>query len=347
MPSSRAFAALLRKELVTAATNNLFVVLFGVPIILSVFLGLAFSDGAAAAAPVALILPTAPELRSIETDLREIPTIRVVGIYPDTESALAVAREGRAAAVVDLGQTRSGSGGLVGSIRITMDDRRPVPAEIVRSSIQAWLSQSARQETATIEVTLLRGVTPRDTTVPLWMLLSAVIVSMGSVLLLVTDEKEHKTLDALLVTPLGATAIVLAKLILGVATIITMSALIVLLNQTSVAQPLTFALGLGLGATGLVCLGLLIGTLAPNPAGAASFGSLAVPLLILPVLLAEAQNTPMIVAAQFLPTYHLNEIISVAVFGGEVVGLLWHFVYLLSFGVVSLTLAIKLLDRRA
>lgn len=346
MPSSRALLALLRKELVTAVTNNVFVVLFGIPIILSAFLGLAFAGESRSAAPAALVFPE--ELQDLERDVRAIPTIRVVGTYSDAASALAIVREGRAVAVIDFTLASLSSQGLIGLVRVTMDDTRPVAAEVVRSSIQAWLLPVGGAQVATVEVSLLRGVTPRDTTVPLWMLLSAVTVSMGSVVLLVTDEKEHKTLDALLVTPVGAAAIVLAKTTLGVATIVAMCSLIVVLNQTTVAQPFIFAFGLVLGASGLVCLGLLIGTAARNPAGAASFGSLAVPILVLPVLLAEFESTAVAVVAQVLPTYHLNAVITVATFGGGSIStLLPHLTYMSVFALLTFLLAIVLLDRRA
>lgn len=317
MSSSRAGLALLRKEIITAVTNQVFVLLFGVPVVIATFLALAFSQDTQAAEPVALVLPSTGENADrLEVDLRSVPSLRVVGAYREVQPALTVAGEGRAVAVVDLSAVRYAPPAVEGTVAVIVDETRPVAAEIVRSTMQAWAAQWATQSPVSVRTRFLRGLSPRDSTIPLWLLLATLSVALGSVPLLITDEKEHRTLDALLVTPLGAPAIVVVKAILGIATILLMSLLIVGLTQTSVANPPLLIAGLAIGATSLVCVGLLIGTVAPNQASAAPVASVLLLLFLLPVLLSQLETTPLSLGVQVLPTYQLNAVISAAVFGG-------------------------------
>lgn len=342
MPNSRGFLALLRKEAIAAITNQVFIVLFGVPVIIATFLGLAFSSDRQAAAPVALVLPAgAVHAEQLDSAIRAFPSLRVAGTYRDVGSALALAKEGRAVAVIDLTEARLGSRGPEGSVSVIIDETRPVLSEVVRATLQAWIFQEGSTPTANIRISVLRGVSPRDSSIPLWLLIAALSVSMGSVPLLVTDEKEHRTLDALLVTPLGATTIVLAKAVLGTVAVLLMSGLIVGLNRTSVASPLLLFVALLIGAASLVCFGLLIGTLAPNQASAAPVASVMMLLLILPVILGELATTPVAPVTQLLPTYHVNVLVSAAVFGGTTLpDPAIRLAYLATFGVASFALAV-------
>jgi ABC-2 type transport system permease protein len=334
--SSRGFLAFFRKEIVVAVTNQVFILLFGVPVVVATFLGVAFSPDRQAAATVALVLPPAADQADLlHSTVRALPTLRVVGTYPDAASALLLAERGGAVGVIDLVGARIGPRGPEGHIALILDETRPVLSEVVRTSVQAWVSSSGSTPTD-LRVSLLRGVRPQDSSIPLWLLISTLSVAMGSVPLLVTDEKEHRTLDALCVTPLGVPWIVLAKALLGTVAIMLMSGLIVGLNRTAVASPLLLGVVLLVGAASLVCLGLLIGTLAPNQASAAPVASLTLLLLVLPVMLGELGATPLGVAAQLIPTYHFNALVSAAVFGGaDLVESSGRLLFLAVFGVAG------------
>ncbi|MBI2773354.1 MAG: ABC transporter permease [Chloroflexi bacterium] len=336
MRNDRGFFALLRKEVVLAVTNQAFILLFGVPVVVTTFLGLAFSSDRQAAAAVALVLPSASgQADRLASAVRALPTLRVTATPSDAGEALALAREGRVVAVIDLTEAHMGPQGPEGSIVVTVDETRPVLAEIVRATLEAWLSGSGNTS-AGLRFSLLRGVSPRDSSIPLWLLISILSVSLGSVPLLMTDEKEHRTLNALLVTPLGAPSIVLAKALVGIAAILVMGGLIVVLNRTSVADPLLLGVILVIGAASMVFLGLLIGALAPNQATAAPIASVVFLLLILPVLLGELATTPIGIAAQALPTYHVSALLSASVFGGATLNdTLTRLLYLAAFGLAG------------
>lgn len=347
MSSSRVFLALLRKEIITAITNQVFVLLFGVPVVIATFLGLAFSLDRQAASPVALVLPSTPgTAEQLESALGALPSLRVVKTYRELQPALMLAREGRAVAVIDLSQARVSSSAVEGSVAVIVDETRPVAAEVVRATIQAWASQWGTTPPVSVRTQFLRGLSPRDTTIPLWLLLATLSVSLGSVPLLVTDEKEHRTLEALLVTPLGSPTIVLVKATVGIATILLMCVLIVVLTRTAVANPLLLVGGLLVGATSMVCIGLLIGTVAQNQASAAPVASVLMLVFLLPVILSQLESTPLVLAAQVLPTFQLNAIISASLFGGATIqDSAARLAYLGALGIAGSALAMWLMDQ--
>ncbi|MBI2264897.1 MAG: ABC transporter permease [Armatimonadetes bacterium] len=177
---------------------------------------------------------------------------------------------------------------------------------------------------------------------PTWILLSL----MGALMIVASslvEEKEKKTLQAVLVTPISLEHIVLGKGILGI--IITLgSCLIVLaLNGGLAGNLLSLAILLVLGAVSFSLLGIVIGQLAPSQSAANSINAVLYILFFLPIVLSESSRT-MDILARGLPSYYVVDGITKAIMicaPVERVGV--NIAYLLAFSAGLFTMSRKLL----
>jgi len=135
---------------------------------------------------------------------------------------------------------------------------------IIRITISNLLREMAGQETPVEIETIALGEEAEipwgDRLLPLIVLMA---VFLGGVFLPATsimDEKEKKTLDALVVTPASILDIYTAKGLLGLTLSLCMGILILVINQVFGAQPLLLIMVLVLGAIMAVEIGLICGS---------------------------------------------------------------------------------------
>lgn len=133
------------------------------------------------------------------------------------------------------------------------------------------------------------------------------IVGNGVMLVptLIVEERERKTLDALLLSPLSYSDFAIGKAIVGVVYSVVSSALILLVQGGLSGDIFLMAMLIILGSLSLSFFGVLVGTLVENLHVLNSYGSIFVFLLTLPALIGMLGSNPIIQYLQFLPTFPL------------------------------------------
>jgi len=163
-------------------------------------------------------------------------------------------------------------------------------------------------------------------------------------------EREHGTIEHLLVMPLTAAEIMLAKvwangLVILVGASLSMWLIIGgVLGAPSLASPALFVLGLGSYLFALTALGILLATLARTMP---QFGLLSIPVFLVMYMLSGA-NTPLDAMPEVLqrlmlisPTTHFVAYVQSLVFRGAGIDLLWHHLAAtLGLGVLAFGLAL-------
>ena len=129
-------------------------------------------------------------------------------------------------------------------IGVSVDELRPVSAEVIRATVAAWIAAAGPPQPVATSLTVLRGVSPRQATIPLWLVAITLIIGISTMPLTLTEEREHRTLRALLVAPVSRWSLLIGKGGIGVAMIVAMTALTLVLNRTPIASPLPLALAL-------------------------------------------------------------------------------------------------------
>ncbi len=163
----------------------------------------------------------------------------------------------------------------------------------------------------------------QDRLLPLVVVYAVVIAGLFLPASSLVEEQEKRTMDALLVTPLGMNDVLLGKGMLGVLLATLMGWVTLLLNTAFGNEPLALTVFLVLGAVMMAELGLIVGSWARNSNTlftAVKGGGL---LVVAPVLFTMFPDLPQWPARLFPTYYFLQPIFDLAV-GASTIGEHWR-----------------------
>jgi len=274
---------LLRKELRVGLGSASLYLLVGVPLVVSLVMRLVLSGEGTKPPKLAVVGPERPALATLVQTLDEAgqAPLRLVSVADEAE-----------------GRRRLSKGTIHGLLvlppdfdRRLADGRRPravlyfdetggSSAFTLRTVVRELFRIQARQkEPARLEVRGIRGIGPWQAMLPAWV----VMVLLSTITLMPTSlatERQNKTLQAVLVTPIRLWEFVLGKGLYGVL-VGTVGGVAVLAANGALVGNLPLALALlVLGSAVATLLGLLIGLLLETPQSASGVATgLYIPLL--------------------------------------------------------------------
>lgn len=150
--------------------------------------------------------------------------------------------------------------------------------------------------------------------IPLWVMMTAVLIGILILPITLAAEKEKKTLDAILVSPTSENDIVFGKLLFGLSLTLGMSLIVLYLNHGftgNVAATLAFTV---LGASAFTGLGLLVASFMNNYYSATTIPSIvALPLFMAPML--GLMSDQFAAISKLSPSTHMYQGISDAING--------------------------------
>jgi ABC-2 type transport system permease protein len=181
---------------------------------------------------------------------------------------------------------------------------------------------------------------------PIWVLMSVLLVGLIIMPAQVAEEKEKKLLLGLLQTPMREVEWVLAKVLVGMALTFTAVLLLHLLGGFGLGETLSYLLFLGAGSFCFSSLGVFLGFLCGSQASARTLGVIFYLPLMVPAALADLSQK-LSAVAPFLPSYQLyGPIRSILLEGGGITSFPWEWLYLLLLGTVACFVTIRLMKLR-
>ena len=346
---TRPFVGLLRKEVLTFITNRTIVVLIGLPLLVAVVFNLAFTNERAVAT-VALLPPAdAPLAERARRELDAYGTLRIAMVTDDLAAATAAATRSRVSDVIDARALSVSGDRVSGRIAVIVDELRPVSAQVVQATVGDWATRlSGTRPSVTVDLSVVRGISPRQATIPLWLVLITLVTAINTIPLSLVEEREHKTLRALLVAPTPRALILAAKGLIGAFTILVMCGLVIVLNGVNVQDPVLLTLALVCGALGFLPVGLALGAFSPSQTAAGPFAALLLIALMLPVALAQTEASALNSVAQILPSGALAAIVRAATVSGPgLVEFLPQLGYLIAMGAAATAVALWAIRRES
>ena len=320
---------LVRKDLLDAARTPRLAILILLPVLISVATNLFFRNELSFR--IAIFSPTPSQLTE---NLRAVEVIKLTPL--DTEGAVrdSVSRKTNLLGVIlppnfdrSLQDKQSPK-----VLFVLADNGRSSQSalSIVQQVIQSLVVEKS-PIVSSVEVLLpetdsgvsLRGGLGLDKyTIVLWLVMGLATNGVLLVPTLVMEERERKTLDALLLSPLSYADVICSKALVGVFYSV-LSGLLVLLLQGGLQNDIWSLLAILLmGSMALSLLGVLVGGLAKNLQTLNSYGGLLIFPLILPAMVGVLGPNRFVQYLQFLPTYHLTQGIALAMNGkGSQIGL--------------------------
>jgi ABC-2 type transport system permease protein len=330
--------AIFLKDLVDLTRSR--AVLFNLlaPIILSVIFAMVF--GRHDMRPPILALSAAKD-SGFGRFIRSARSFEIVEC-PDAASARTAVLTGRApvAALVD-------EGGASPRMALLVDETYPTQVNfalvVLREMARSYASQDLPLQFTIEKVRELTGG-PRLTMLPVWILFSL----MGGLMIVTSslvEEREKKTLAALLAAPVSIGEVVWGKVAVGSALTLSSVFLILLLNGAFSGNNGSLALLSCLGSLMFCLAGVVVGLSARSQTSAGALNSLLFMILFMPVVLADVSRM-MAGVCRALPSFYLHEGIGRSMLAGfGAAALKGHFA-VLSAAVVILFLASTYLIKR-
>lgn len=188
-------------------------------------------------------------------------------------------------------------------------------------------------------------ITERDRLIPLFAVFVLLAETLG-LASLITEEVEHRTLTALMVTPVSVGGVFVSKGIMGVGLAFTQAAILMAVTGSLSNQPLLLLVALLLGSMLVTGVGFMIASVARDMLSVMGYGVFFMIVLIIPAL---TVIFPGVVTSwvEIIPTYYLIDTIhQVANFGAGWGDVTNNLLILLVTGVALLGLGVMVLQRR-
>ncbi|MBI2251270.1 MAG: ABC transporter permease, partial [Armatimonadetes bacterium] len=215
-------------------------------------------------------------------------------------------------------------------IQLILDNSSPKQAALVELSLNEIIRNFlGEKKPVNLEVQRLykSSKDPRKILLPSW-LLFAIISSFMIVSASFLEEKEKKTLQAILISPASLSEIILGKIFLGLFLTLISTFLILILNGGMSGNLLNLFLIILLGSFYFCIVGIFISLLASNQGASNTLGSLLYLLFFMPVVLADTSRA-MFNIAKFLPSFYILDGLSKALILNFGIGALkFHYLFL-------------------
>ncbi|MFH2006825.1 MAG: ABC transporter permease [bacterium] len=277
------FWILLQKELRVGVRSASLYLLIGVPLVVSLLMRAILSGEGAKPPKVAIVGQDRPALVQLvgQLDRAGRTPMRLVKVKDEAAGRRLLAK-GKLQGLLVLSPQFDGelTAGRRPRATLYFDEAGGTSAFTLRTVVRELLRIQAKQrEPARLEVRGIRGITPWEAMLPAWVvmvILSAITLMPSSI----ASERQSKTLQAVLVTPIRLWEFVVGKGLYGVV-IGTVGGLLVLGANGALVGNLPLALAIVvLGATVATLIGLLIGMLVETQQGASGVSTaLYIPLL--------------------------------------------------------------------
>ena len=338
--------ALCKKDIADMSRNGIVVFLFLIPISLSWVYGTLLTSGGLKPPSVILF----DEGTSAFADfVKHSGIFEIVAPPASWAEAQELVRRGEASGAILL---PAGFDAALNSqhppeIVLYLDASKRVATAVIQGGLPGLLRAYVGQDLpAGIETQQVRGIMARYADIPTWITIAILLAGINMVPTLLVEEKDKKTLDAILVTMTSKSEIVLGKCLMGFAMALIMALVILVLNQGFIGNLSSLFAVLALGAVAFVFTGLLIGSLAKN----VQIGSMISSLVLLPLVIGStmADISPAIgIVSRFLPSFYLLDGIERAMFLGSPLPALWlHLLVLALLGGLSFVGSVLVLRGR-
>ncbi|HLV10683.1 MAG TPA: ABC transporter permease [Halanaerobiales bacterium] len=308
---------------------------------------------------IVILLPLLASLFFSVINNAEMDRIFTVGIIEDDNSSFLEFVEeniGNFTAVnysdFEQGETALEKGSIEGLILINNDDsftlyidsQQSLTYYFLKDSIQEFIKlyKGIRPE-VDIEVVPVNVSGVHWSFLPVWITITITMIGVVVLSGNIAEEKESKTLDALLVTPAEPRDILLGKGCAGIILIFLTVFIMFLVNRVFITDPFQILTIFALIVVAALCfsaIGLFIGNIAGSQSTARSLSTIIYFPLLFPALIYDLSEFTRTVAVIF-PTFHLLKGLEKLLFYQEGASTAWFHIFILaSFSVVFIVITL-------
>lgn len=312
-----AMTAIFRKDLVSAIKNKTILIVILTPILLSLVFTASMSSTDEITVPVALY-----DTHSNTGFAERLSDYGYDVITADTpEKAEELFRNGEVIAVISLRDKISDKiqNGEKPGIDILVNPSGTLSAVFLQTYKDAIMNAMNIDYPADINLQTGMSDSGSELNIPVWLVFASIFVGISVLPATLTTEKEKKTLNAILMTPVSRKEVIYAKSVFGLFLTLLISVFIMYINGGFIGNVPLVLLLIFLGSAAFTGLGLLIASYANNYSSASLMSTISMMPLLLLALLADISKE-MAVVSKISPGTYMLEGIEKAMFNGAGIG---------------------------
>lgn len=312
---------LLKKDFIDGFRNWEVILIVAIPIILSGIMGFALDISTDKLPNIALLTGDDPEKKVFPKQLfKEIVPVKNI------EEGTNLLEKGTVHGVIivptQLDETVKA--GKKPELRVILDDARGAKSAMIRGIVKKVLEHRYDVKLPlNLNFERFRGLSPKQRMLHMWILMGIFMIGLTILPMSVASEKEKKTLDALLTTPVTERLFLLSKLIWGALLMVINIVILLYFNEGMDGDWGGVILLLLASITAAVGIGLFIALICPTQSVTSMVSTFVLLTMIFSVSMGEISDSMRTVMSVF-PGYHLAEGIQKTALFGKGIPFVWH-----------------------
>jgi ABC-2 type transport system permease protein len=232
-------------------------------------------------------------------------------------------------------------------VKVILDDSESSKSMMIRTIVEKVLNKHFN---ISLPISLTfekyRGLTPKQRMLPMWILMGIFMIGLTVIPKSISSEKEKKTLDALLLTPITETDFLLSKIIWGILLMVANVVILLQLNDGMMGNWLSVTVITLTGVIASASLGIFIATISPTESIASMISTFLLLIMILSSTIGQISDKAE-KFTYFLPSYHLSEgFLKSALFNKDITFIWQHVLFLFVWGLFFMSLSFIRLSKR-
>jgi ABC-2 type transport system permease protein len=213
--------------------------------------------------------------------------------------------------------------GRTSDIEVVVRDDRSKAATLGAATIERMRALAGQSEPLNVQIQVVPRPTPVKGTstsdsLAMWLVMGLAMVGSYVVPMVIAEEKEKRTLSAVLVAPASYLDVIVAKAGLGLVYALTASVLVLALNNGLVGNVPVLLAALVIGSFVVVEIGLLLGSSLPDVTSVTTWSSMVSLVLLIPGMFRTfltsglVKGGVLLTISRLIPTHYVLDMASMA-----------------------------------
>ncbi len=339
MNKFRILKILLKKDFIDGLRNWEIMIVVLIPVVMSMLMGFALSKSNVSLPKIAILSENNKNMDIFSKLLfKKITKIKSI------KEGNKLLEKGKIDGVIILPKKL---GDKNSEIKVILDDSKVSKTMMIKTIVEKSLNKYFKISLPIkLKFEKYRGLTPKQRMLPIFILMVIFMIGLTVIPKSISSEREKKTLDALVLTPVTEGDFLISKLVWGSLLMVVNTYILLKLNDGMGGNWLSLSVVMFSAIIASVGIGIFIATISPTESVASIISTFVLLIMILSSSIGKISDRAKDFTS-FLPSYHLSEGFQKTALFNKDFSFVWvNILVLLIWGIVFTVLSIFMLKRK-
>jgi len=340
MNKFRILKILLKKDFIDGLRNWEIMIIVMIPIVISMLMGFAISKNNVSLPKIAILSET-NQYTNIFPKLLFKKIIKI----KNKKEGNKLLEKGKIDGIIVLPKNLNKK---TSEIKVILDDSKASKSMMIKTIVEKSLNKYFEISLpVNLKFEKYRGLTPKQRILPMFILMVIFMIGLTVIPKSISSEREKKTLDALILTPVTEGDFLISKLVWGSLLIIVNTYILLRLNDGMGGNWLSLSVVILSAIIASIGIGIFIATVSPTESVASIVSTFVLLIMILSSSIGQISDKAKDFTS-FLPSYHLTQGFQKTALFNKDLSFVWsNILVLLIWGIIFMGLSIFMLNKRS